>query len=87
MTTGADLERARRAATLIEAGLIEFLHDIEVTLVNSMAQRLLLGTLSDAEARDAWIKLGEIRSLKSEAERRARLLTPMVSLLAGGPPP
>ena len=59
MTTGADLARARRAAALIEAGVVDFLTDAERSLVESMAACVLSDTLTDDQARAAWIKIGE----------------------------
>lgn len=84
MTTGADLAKARRAAALVEAGVVDFLADVERGLVESMAARVLSETLTHEQAQAAWIKIGELRSLRAEVERRARLLQPVAILTNGG---
>lgn len=81
-----DLARARRAAALIEAGVVEFLTEVERSLVESMAARVLSETLTPEQAVAAWIKIGELRALRHEAERRARLLQPLTQQINGGVP-
>jgi hypothetical protein len=82
--TGADLMKARRAAALIEAGIVDFLSEIERSLVDSMAARVLTDMLSSEQATAAWTRLGEIRAMKGEVERRARQLQPTLPLINGG---
>jgi len=85
MTTGAEVERARKAAALIEAGIADFLLEVEQSLVNSMAARVLSDTLTPEDATHAWTRVAELRRLRGEIDRRARLLQPMsVSLHGGG---
>lgn len=85
MTTGADLARARRAFGLIEAGAIEYLQDIEAALVNSMAARFLADELTAEQASHAWARLAELRLLRADLERRAKLLSPVNLPVNGGP--
>lgn len=86
MTTGAELVKARRAAALIEHGIVDFLTDVERSLVESMAARVLSDTMTREQAEAAWIRLGQLRTLRAEAERRARSLQPLSIQTNGGAP-
>jgi hypothetical protein len=77
MTTGAEVERARKALALVEAGALDFIADIEQSLVNSMAARVLSDTLTPEQALQAWTRLGELRRLRADLQRQARLLAPL----------